>query len=107
MSAPGQRTDVTITSHGDGELTVGWSAPFNDGASPVIGYRVPWDSGGQSIGDDSSRERAVPALGLHRLLGHELRPGAQCLPTFVRLTLAVAVARLVGSVAVALSSPRA
>ena len=51
---------------------MGWSAPFNDGASPVIGYRVPWDSGGQSIGDDSSRERAVPARGLHRLLGHEI-----------------------------------
>ena len=51
---------------------MGWSAPFNDGASPVIGYRVPWDSGGQSIGDDSSRERAAPARGLHRLLGHKI-----------------------------------
>ena len=46
---PQPPTDVSVT-HGDGKLTVSWTAPTgaSTGGSDITGYKVQWKSGGQS-----------------------------------------------------------
>ena len=47
LPSPPHAPTVTFT-HGNGQLTVDWTAPTNDGGSPVTGYVVQWKSGTQS-----------------------------------------------------------
>ena len=53
-SEPDPPTDTEIDSHGDGELTVEWGAPTDDGGTAITGYKVQWKSGSESFG--SSRQ---------------------------------------------------
>ena len=58
-TAPAPPTSVGITGLGDGELTVEWDAPTDDGGSAITGYKVQWKSGTQSFG--SAREHTAVA----------------------------------------------
>ena len=49
-SEPDPPTDTEIDSHGDGELTVEWGAPTDDGGTAITGYKVQWKSGSESFG---------------------------------------------------------
>ena len=49
-SEPDPPTVAEIDSHGDGELTVEWDAPTDDGGSAITGYKVQWKSGSESFG---------------------------------------------------------
>ena len=54
---PAPPTGVDITTEGNGELTVGWTAPTENGGSDITGYKVQWKSGAQSFG--SSRQHTT------------------------------------------------
>ena len=54
---PAPPTGVDITTEGNGELTVGWTAPTENGGSAITGYKVQWKSGTQSFG--SSRQHTT------------------------------------------------
>ena len=54
---PAPPTGVAITTEGNGELTVGWTAPTENGGSDITGYKVQWKSGAQSFG--SSRQHTT------------------------------------------------
>ena len=56
-TAPAPPTGVDITTEGNGELTVGWTAPTENGGSDITGYKVQWKSGTQSFG--SSRQHTT------------------------------------------------
>ena len=56
-SEPAPPTGVDITTEGNGELTVGWTAPTDDGGSAITGYNVQWKSGSESFG--SSRQHTT------------------------------------------------
>ena len=56
-TAPAPPTGVDITTEGNGELTVGWTAPTENGGSDITGYKVQWKSGAQSFG--SSRQHTT------------------------------------------------
>ena len=56
-TAPAPPTRVDITTEGNGELTVGWTAPTENGGSDITGYKVQWKSGAQSFG--SSRQHTT------------------------------------------------
>ena len=56
-TAPAPPTGVAITTEGNGELTVGWTAPTENGGSDITGYKVQWKSGAQSFG--SSRQHTT------------------------------------------------
>ena len=67
-TAPAPPTGVGITDRGDGELTVEWDAPTDDGGSSVTGYKVQWKSGTQSFG--SSRQATAGATATsHKITG--------------------------------------
>ena len=55
---PGPPT-VTSVAPGDGELTVHWTAPTDDGGSDITGYKVQWKSDSESF--DSSRQYTAGA----------------------------------------------
>ena len=55
---PGPPT-VTSVAPGDGELTVHWTAPTDDGGSNITGYKVQWKSDSESF--DSSRQHTAGA----------------------------------------------
>ena len=52
--APGS---LAVTPSGAGKMTVTWSAPTDDGGSPIGGYKVQWKSGSQDF--DVSRQASV------------------------------------------------
>ena len=52
--APGS---LAVTPSGAGKITVTWSAPTDDGGSPIRGYKVQWKSGSQDF--DVSRQASV------------------------------------------------
>ncbi len=56
---PAPPTGVDITTEGNGELTVGWTAPTENGGSAITGYKVQWKSGTQSFGP--ARQQAAGA----------------------------------------------
>ena len=56
-SEPDPPTGVDITTEGNGELTVGWTAPTDDGGWAITGYKVQWKSGSESFG--SSRQHTT------------------------------------------------
>ena len=65
---PGPPTSVGTTGPGNGELTVEWTAPTDDGGSSVTGYKVQWKSGTQSFG--SSRQASAGATATsHKITG--------------------------------------
>ena len=51
---PQEPGSVAVNAIGNGNLSVYWSAPVNDGGSPVEGYKVQWKSGSQDY--DRSRQ---------------------------------------------------
>ena len=51
--APGAPTAVAVAP-GDGELTVSWAPPLEDGGKPVTGYVVQWKADGEDY--DATRE---------------------------------------------------
>ncbi|MCY4364802.1 MAG: cadherin domain-containing protein [Chloroflexi bacterium] len=57
---PLEPTNVTVTSTGNGTLTVSWREPSYDGGSPVEGYKVQWKSGVQEY----SRSRSATVTDL-------------------------------------------
>ena len=58
--SPPHAPEVTV-QHADGELVVSWTAPDNDGGSPVTGYVVQWKSGTQSY--STSRQETTDETG--------------------------------------------
>ena len=67
---PAPPTGVAITTEGNGELTVGWTAPTENGGSDITGYKVQWKSGTQSFGtarstltaDGAATSYTIPSL---------------------------------------------
>ena len=67
---PAPPTGVDITTEGNGELTVGWTAPTENGGSDITGYKVQWKSGTQSFGtarstlttDGAATSYTIPSL---------------------------------------------
>ena len=57
---PQAPSDVDIAAISNGRFVVIWTAPSNDGGSPVEGYKVQWKSGSQEY--DSSRQAATTDL---------------------------------------------
>ena len=55
--APG---DLTVTAAGAGQLSVSWTAPDDDGGSPIEGYKVQWKSGAEDY--DPTRQAEVTDL---------------------------------------------
>ena len=61
---PGQPSNLSVTSE-DTELTVTWSAPHDDGGSPVTGYAVTADDGSNTTGGAvGARTRSYRITGL-------------------------------------------
>ena len=55
--APGE---LTVTAAGAGQLSVSWTAPDDDGGSPIEGYKVQWKSGAEDY--DPTRQAEVTDL---------------------------------------------
>ena len=55
----GPPTGVAITTEGNGELTVGWTAPTENGGSDITGYTLQWKSGAQSFGTARSTHQPL------------------------------------------------
>lgn len=61
---PGQPSDLSVIS-GDTELTVHWSAPTDDGGSPITGYAITADDGSTTTsGAVGPRTRSYRITGL-------------------------------------------
>ena len=52
---PSDAPSITLITHGDGQLTVQWTAPTNTGGSTVTGYKVQWKLGSDSY-DPATRQ---------------------------------------------------
>ncbi|MDE0288256.1 MAG: fibronectin type III domain-containing protein [bacterium] len=66
-------TGTTIAD--DGDVSVAWTAPTDDGGAPIEGYKIQWRWGGQPY--DESRQAVItdPSTRRHRLAG--LFPGVR------------------------------
>ena len=62
-------TGVDITTEGNGELTVGWTAPTENGGSAITGYKVQWKSGTESFGDPSREHTTGASPRLYTITG--------------------------------------
>ena len=58
---PGQTRSLTVSFLGNGQFSISWTPPLNDGGSAITGYKVQWKSGSQSFGGDPSREHTAGA----------------------------------------------
>ena len=67
---PQEPVSVAANAIGNGNLSVSWSVPIDDGGSPVEGYKVQWKSGSQDydrsrqvrIGDPEDRLHVIEGL---------------------------------------------
>lgn len=66
---------IDTTTAVDGDLSVAWTVPDNDGGALIEGYKVQWTWGGQQY--DESRQVVItdPSTRRHRLGG--LFPGTR------------------------------
>ncbi len=78
-TTPGPIPSVTYIGHGPGSVTVGWSAPWSDGGSPIADFRVDFrESGGRwtTSNDGVSTERTATVNGLLAGRNYEIRVAA-------------------------------
>lgn len=67
-TAPSVPTSVGAVRDGAGTATLSWSAPADDGGSPITGYQVQLDSGGWSgVGAATSHQFTGLGTGAHTL----------------------------------------
>ena len=59
MTKPQPPTGVNIKSYGDGSLTVGWTAPANNGGSALTSFTVQWKLDSVSNWDSPTEETVI------------------------------------------------